>query len=119
MEKNKLTKLFWKSDEFSKPYFTVKDVKGLILDTIKVFGITNACPEIENECNFSIIKNCEGVYCIIPTEKFDRFDKYIIVAERVCNVNTIEVKSEDYNHYTETMSGDYRFVLNDNVKIED
>lgn len=116
IEKNKFVKVFWKSEEFNRKVLPIEDTKGLILDTVKVFGIMNLYPEKETECKFLIDKYSSDGVNIIPLERFDR---YFILAERCCNANVIEIKSEDYNYYTETAYGDYRFILNDNVKIED
>lgn len=115
IERNKLVRVFYKSKEFNRTLRLEEDIKGLILDTIKVFGIMNSSPEKETECKFLIQKYDGKETYIIPLE---RFDKYIFIAERCCNANVIEIKPEDYNYHTETAYGDYRFVLNGDTKID-
>jgi hypothetical protein len=107
IEKNKLVKVLWKSEEFGD-CLCVDDINGLILDTIQVFGkINNACKEIS-----FYIRNTNGKTFIHPQMYAQ---EYYILADRVINADVIEIKAEDYVQHYATMGGSFEFVLKDKI----
>ena len=109
IEKNKLVKVFWKSEEFEN-HLCVDDTNGLILDTIKVFGKTNdVCKEIP-----FYIKNMDGkIFIYLCTYAANAY----VMADRVVNANVLEIKTEDYVQHYSTMGGSFEFVLKDDVEV--
>lgn len=114
IEKNKLVKVNWKSEEFKNKLY-IKNVNGLVFDTIKVFGWMDTNKEDKNMCPFFITRFANDISTVIPMFSYD---KYIMTAEILKNANVIEIKSEDYMKHFATMGGDYEFVLNDEVEIK-
>lgn len=107
IEKNKLVKVFWKSEEF-EGRLCIDSIDGLILDTIKVLGKTSGvCQEIP----FYIHKT-NGKTFICPCSYAE--DIYAM-ADRVTNANVLKINSEDYVQNYSTMGGAYEFVLNDKI----
>lgn len=109
IEKNKLVKVIWKSEEFGE-CLCIDNIHGLILDTIKVFGKTNnVCEEVP-----FYIRNTYGKTFIYPQMYAHEF---YILAEKVVNANVIEIKAEDYVKHSATMGGTFEFVLKDDVEV--
>lgn len=113
IEKNKLVKVNWKSEEFKNKLY-IENVNGLVFDTIKVFGWMDTNKEDKNMCTFFITRYANDISTVIPMFSYD---KYIMTAEILKSANVIEIKSEDYMKHFTTMGGDYEFVLNDEIDI--
>lgn len=107
IEKNKLTKVFWKSPRFSNK-LKINGTKGIILDSIEVVecerGISNFPHYISVEDNGDIL--------ITP---IDTQGIYFVTAERAINADVLEIKAEDYIQHYATMGGTYEFVLKDKI----
>lgn len=109
IEKNKLVKVFWKSEEFEER-LCIDDIDGLILDTIKVLGKTSGvCKEIP-----FYFHKINGKTFICPCSYAE--DIYAM-ADRVTNANVLKINSEDYVQHYSTMGGTFEFVLKDDVEV--
>ncbi len=109
IEKNKLVKINYCSEEFAGKII-IKETKGLILDTIKVYGYMRHERKSMNECPFYISKD-SNITLIIPQEHYDR---YIVNATRVVNADIIKIDADDYFDSRADMNGNYEFVLKSN-----
>ena len=109
IEKNKLVKVNYSSEEFIGKLF-IKNVEGLILDTIRVYGYMYNERNKMKECTYSIEKNDINIVATItPGEHYDR---YILEAMRVINADVIKIDADDYLDIGADMNGNYEFVLN-------
>lgn len=102
IEKNKLVKVNYSSEEFIGSLF-IKNVEGLILDTIRVYGYMHNERNKMEECPYSIDKN--DINIITTITPGGHYDRYILKAMRVIN-------ADDYLDIGADMNGNYEFVLN-------
>ena len=68
IEKNKLVKVNYSSEEFIGKLF-IKNVEGLILDTIRVYGYMHNERNKMEECPYSIDKNDINIITTITNIK--------------------------------------------------
>nr|DAN96130.1 MAG TPA: hypothetical protein [Caudoviricetes sp.] len=109
IEKNKLVKVNYSSEEFIGSLF-IKNVEGLILDTIRVYGYMHNERNKKEECPYSIDKN--DINIITTITPGGHYDRYILKAMRVINADVIKIDADDYLDIGADMNGNYEFVLN-------
>lgn len=102
IEKNKLVKVNYISEEFIGKFF-IKNVEGLILNTIRVYGYMHN----------SIDKN--DINIITTITPGTHYDRYILKAMRVISADVIKIDADDYLEIGTDMNGNYEFVLKDDV----
>lgn len=109
IEKNKLVKINYCSEEFAGKII-IKETKGLILDTIRVYGYMHNERNKMEECPYSIDKN--DINIITTITPGGHYDRYILKAMRVINADVIKIDADDYLDIGADMNGNYEFVLN-------
>lgn len=115
IEKNKLVKVCYTSEEFIGKLF-IKNVDGLILNTIRVYGYMHNERNKMEECPYSIDKNCINIVTTITP--CGHYDRYILKAMRVINADVVKIDADDYIEVGADMNGNYEFVLNrENIGI--
>lgn len=87
----------------------IGDMTGIILDSIKIFGVKNICQlgnVIKQETDFYIrtINNQMGIYPMTP------YDSYYLTAKRIVTATKITIESSDYVSKT-VSDGNYTFTL--------
>jgi hypothetical protein len=105
IEKNKLVKVNYISEEFIGKFF-IKNVEGLILNTIRVYGYMHN----------SIDKN--DINIITTITPGTHYDRYILKAMRVISADVIKIDADDYLEIGTDMNGNYEFVLKDDVEAD-
>lgn len=86
----------------------VDDIDGLVLNTIKVYGV-NKKKFITENVDF-YIRNITGKMAIYPTVGW--YDEFYITAQRVIRAKVVEIVASDYLDKTESESGDFTFIMN-------
>lgn len=109
IEKNKLVKVNYISEEFIERLF-IKNVDGLILNTIKVYGYMCNERNKMKECPYRIEK--DGINIITTITPLEHYDRYILKAMRVINADVVKIDTDDYIEVGADMNGNYEFVLN-------
>lgn len=72
IEKKRLVKVHYVSEEFHGKFF-IKDIDGLLLNTIKVYGYMSNERNQMIECPFRIDKHIRIIPILTPEIYFDRF----------------------------------------------
>lgn len=108
IEKNKLVKVCYSSEEFIGKLF-IKNVDGLILNTIRVYGYMHNERNKMEECPYSIDKNYINIITTITPG--GHYDRYILKAMRVINADVVKIDADDYIEVGADMNGNYEFVL--------
>lgn len=80
----------------------IDDIKGLILDSIKVYGIRNKL--IHQRVDF-YIRNITGKVAIHPTCGW--YEGFYIEAKRAIRAKVVTINSEDYFDKTISKAGDF------------
>lgn len=114
IEKNKLVKVNYISEEFMGKLF-IKNVEGLILDTIRVYGYMHNERNKMKECPYSIEKN--DINIITTITPIVNYDRYILKALRAINADVIKIDADDYTEVWADMNGNYEFVLKGDVEV--
>lgn len=109
IEKNELVKVHYISEEFIGKLF-IKNVDGLILNTIKVYGYMCNERNKMKECPYRIEKN--GINIITIIAPLEHYDRYILKAMRVINADVVKIGADDYLDIRADMNGDYEVILN-------
>ena len=90
--------------------FIVKDDMNLLLNKISVYGcIYNDLNKVcQKKVNFDIriINDKKAIYPL------DDYEEYLLCAERLAKVDTIEIKASDYVEKIEH-NGDFTFIVNE------
>lgn len=86
----------------------VDDIDGLVLNTIKVYGVNKKNFITENVDFY--IRNITGKMAIYPTVGW--YDEFYITAQRVIRAKVVEIVASDYLDKTESESGDFTFIMN-------
>jgi hypothetical protein len=115
IEKNKLVKVNYISEEFIGKFF-IKNVEGLILNTIRVYGYMHNERNKMQECPYSIDKNDINIITTITLGT--HYDRYILKAMRVISADVIKIDADDYLEIGTDMNGNYEFVLKDDVEAD-
>ena len=97
------------SEEFIGKLF-IKNVDGLILNTIKVYGYMRNERNKMKECPYRIEKN--SINIITTIAPLEHYDRYILKAMRVINADVVKIDADDYLDIGADMNGNYEFVLN-------
>lgn len=107
VDKNVLVQVPYHS-KFSE-MLVVDNIDGLLLNTIKVYGINKKKRPIQESVDFCI-RNIIGKMAIYPTGGW--YDEFCMIAQRVVRANVVEIEASDYWDKTESESGDFTFIMN-------
>lgn len=108
VEENVLVQVTY-HNKFSE-MLVVDNTDGLLLDTIKVYGINNK--GFAQESVDFYIRNITGKMAIYPTGGW--YDEFCMTAQRVVRANVVEIEAGDYWDKTESESGDFTFIIDAN-----
>lgn len=86
----------------------VDDIDGLVLNTIKVYGVNKKNFITENVDFY--IRNITGKMAIYPTGGW--YDEFYMTAQRVVRGKVVEIEASEYWDKTESESGDFTFIMN-------
>lgn len=89
----------------------VDNIDGLLLNTIKVYGINKKQRPIQENVDFCI-RDITGKKAIYPTGGW--YDEFCMIAQRVVRANVVEIEAGDYWDKTESESGDFTFIMDAN-----
>ena len=115
IEKKRLVKIPYVSEEFYGKFF-IKDIDGLLLNTIKVYGYM---PNERNkmvECPFHIDKHINIIPILTPEIYFDRF---ILTGIRVIDADVVKIDADKYLHIGVDMNDNYEFVLKNDSNVQE
>lgn len=109
VEDNRLLEVFY-CNTFGE-MLVIDDIKGLILDSIKVYGISNK--GIHERVDF-YIRNITGKAAIYPTCGW--YEGFYIEAKRAIHAKVVTINAGDYFDKTMSKAGDFTFIMNNDRK---
>lgn len=115
IEKKRLVKVPYVSEEFNGKFF-IKDIDGLLLNTIKVYGYMSNERNKMVECPFRIDKHIKTIPIVTPEIYFDRF---ILKGMRVIDADVVKIDADDYLQIGADMNGNYEFVLKYDSNVQE
>ena len=101
IEKKRLVKIPYVSEEFNGKFF-IKDIDGLLLNTIKVYGYMSNERNKMVECPFHIDKYIRIIPMLTPEIYFDRF---ILTGTRIIEEDVVKIDADNYLYIGVDMNG--------------